>query len=129
LPDGRLKLIDGHLRAALTPDEIVDVEILDVTEAEARTLLLCLDPLAQLASYEDKDLATLRELVEKDSAAVQTLWRELQSEPPPPAPDEIPPPPLEDQFLIVIECISEAEQVQLLRRFGKEGLKCQAKVA
>jgi hypothetical protein len=32
LPDGRLKLIDGHLRRDLDPDMEVDVEILDVTE-------------------------------------------------------------------------------------------------
>jgi hypothetical protein len=31
LPDGRLKLIDGHLRRDLDPDMEVDVEILDVT--------------------------------------------------------------------------------------------------
>jgi hypothetical protein len=129
LPDGRLKLIDGHLRAALTPDEVVDVEVLDVTEAEARVLLLSLDPLAQLAAYEEKELAALRELAEKDSAAVQLLWQQLQNEPPPVPPPDEPPPPLEDQYLVLIECASEAEQVQLLRRFKKEGLSCKAKVA
>ncbi|MCI0642782.1 MAG: hypothetical protein L0Y70_27185, partial [Gemmataceae bacterium] len=40
LPDGRLKLIDGHLRADMTPDEELDVEVLDVSDAEARALLL-----------------------------------------------------------------------------------------
>src|ERR1700719_2547468 len=49
LPDGRLKLIDGHLRRDLDPDMEVDVEILDVTEEEARKLLLSIDPLAALA--------------------------------------------------------------------------------
>ena len=34
--DGRLKLIDGHLRRDLDTDMEVDVEILDVTEEEAR---------------------------------------------------------------------------------------------
>src|ERR1700746_3369936 len=37
LPDGRLKLIDGHLRRDLDPDMEVDVEILAVNEDEART--------------------------------------------------------------------------------------------
>src|SRR5262249_31410111 len=32
LPDGRLQLIDGHLRAETTPDDIVPVLVLDVTE-------------------------------------------------------------------------------------------------
>src|SRR5271163_562124 len=49
LPDGRLKLIDGHLRRDLDPDLEVEVEILDVNDAEARALLLSIDPLAALA--------------------------------------------------------------------------------
>src|SRR5437899_7670617 len=32
LPNGRLQLIDGHLRAATTPDQLVPVLILDVSE-------------------------------------------------------------------------------------------------
>src|SRR6516162_4846841 len=54
LPDGRLKLIDGHLRRDLGPDMEVDVEILDVTEDEARALLLSIDPLAQLAETQEQ---------------------------------------------------------------------------
>src|SRR5438552_8418634 len=49
LPDGRLKLIDGHLRRDLDPEMEVDVEVLDVNEDEARALLLSIDPLAALA--------------------------------------------------------------------------------
>src|SRR5919109_661338 len=49
LPDGRLKLIDGHLRASMDPDQEVEVEVLDVNPAEARALLLAIDPLAELA--------------------------------------------------------------------------------
>src|ERR1700676_4169148 len=60
LPDGRLKLIDGHLRQSMMADEVVDVEVLDVSDAEARALLLAIDPLAQLAGYDDKLLDELR---------------------------------------------------------------------
>src|SRR3989441_11156900 len=66
LPDGRLKLIDGHLRRDLTPDEELEVEVLDVSDAEARALLLAIDPLAELAGYDDKLLEELREQTEKD---------------------------------------------------------------
>src|SRR5438876_5373540 len=62
LPDGRLKLIDGHLRRDLDPDMEVDVEVLDVSEEEARKLLLSIDPLAQLADYDHATLDRLREL-------------------------------------------------------------------
>src|SRR5437773_11537641 len=62
LPDGRLKLIDGHLRRDLDPDMQVDVEILDVSDAEARTLLLSIDPLAALAQTNAETHARLREI-------------------------------------------------------------------
>src|SRR5215468_10780157 len=54
LPDGRLKLIDGHLRRDIDPDMEVEVEVLDVSEEEARTLLLSIDPLAELAQQQDQ---------------------------------------------------------------------------
>src|ERR1051326_7471915 len=50
LPDGCFKLIDGHLRPELTPEE--EVEVLDVNDEEARKLLLSIDPLAQLAQTD-----------------------------------------------------------------------------
>src|SRR5262245_22406116 len=53
LSDGRLKLIDGHLRREeIGPEEPIDVEVLDVSDEEARKLLLAIDPLAQLAEYD-----------------------------------------------------------------------------
>src|SRR5438128_6250810 len=74
LPDGRLKLIDGHLRRDLDPEMQVDVEVLDVSDAEARTLLLSIDPLAALAQTDPDAHARLRELTPSPSAAVQALW-------------------------------------------------------
>src|SRR5580692_3212299 len=56
LPDGRLKLIDGHLRRAMDPDMEVEVEVLDVNDDEARALLLSIDPLVQLADYDNQVL-------------------------------------------------------------------------
>src|SRR5215475_13361786 len=52
LPDGRLKLIDGHLRRDLDPNMEVDVEVLDVSDDEAKVLLLSIDPLAELAQEQ-----------------------------------------------------------------------------
>src|SRR5713226_8097073 len=49
LTDGRLMIIDGHLRADTTPDYLVPVLVLDVTEEEADKILLTLDPLAAMA--------------------------------------------------------------------------------
>src|SRR5436305_8916787 len=79
LPDGRLKLIDGHLRRDLDPDMEVDVEILDVNDAEARALLLSIDPLAQLAEYDRQTLDRLREITHTDSNALHNLWQSIRA--------------------------------------------------
>src|SRR5438132_14318519 len=78
LADGRLKLIDGHLRAAMNPDQEVDVEVLDVNDAEARALLLAIDPLAQLAGYQAETLDKLRKCTEADSASIKSLYQTIQ---------------------------------------------------
>jgi Asp-tRNA(Asn)/Glu-tRNA(Gln) amidotransferase A subunit family amidase len=133
-PDDRLKLIDGHLRQSLTPDAEVDVEVLDVTDAEARALLLAIDPLAQLAGYDAATLAALRETAERDSQAVRTLWaavedaaatrRTLSAAGSKRAPETVP-----EQFQVLVTCADEQEQVALLRRFKKEGLTCKALIS
>src|SRR5260370_41800578 len=47
LPDGRLKLIDGHLRRDMGPAMEVEVEVLAVDAAGARGRLLARDPRAR----------------------------------------------------------------------------------
>jgi hypothetical protein len=130
LPDGRLKLIDGHLRADMNPDHEVEVEVLDVDDAEARTLLLVIDPTAQLAGYDADVLQKVREVTENDSRAVKDLWQTLKeadvkSKRAADAWKQIP----AEQFLIVVECDDESHQRELLTRFHEEGLRCQAKIA
>jgi hypothetical protein len=73
LPDGRLKLIDGHLRRDLAPDMEVEVEILDVTEDEARALLLSIDPLAAHTQEQLRD--RLEELTPAVSPELQAAWQ------------------------------------------------------
>ena len=128
LADGRLKLIDGHLRRSMDPEMIVDVEVLDVNDAEARALLLAIDPLAQLAGYSDETLTELREIVERDSAAVKSLWETLQkaAETTRKSLDEAGATPT--RFYVLIECDDEDQQLELLRRFEDEGLRAEAKI-
>jgi hypothetical protein len=51
-----LTLIDGHLRQEELRAAEVEVEVLDVSDAEADKLLLTLDPLTQLAGYDEEVL-------------------------------------------------------------------------
>src|SRR6266853_901255 len=74
LPDGRLKLIDGHLRRDIDPDMEVEVEILDVTEEEARMLLLSIDPLAALAETQAQLRERLQELTPTVNEELRAAW-------------------------------------------------------
>jgi hypothetical protein len=124
LPDGRLKLIDGHLRREVTPDEEIDVEVLDVSDAEARKLLLSMDSLAALAETDVEAIRQLKEATEADHPILEALWSGLaksQQE----AVGELGG-PLPEQFLILIECSDQAQQRQLLAKFLGEGLVCRA---
>ena len=99
LPDGSLMLIDGHLRAETTPDEMVPVQIVDLTEAEADKLLLSLDPLAAMAESNAAAMQQLCDDAETNNAALQAMWDEMQAnvEQPPVeiVEDEIPEPPVD----------------------------------
>ena len=75
LPDGRLMLIDGHLRAETTPDALVPVLALDVNVEEADKILLTLDPLAAMAESDAERVKALLLSVRTDSDAVQELLK------------------------------------------------------
>jgi hypothetical protein len=129
LPDGRLKLIDGHLRRDLDPDMEVDVEILDVTDDEACQLLLTIDPLASLATQQDQLHERLLAFTPTNSDALRAAWQTTAD-----ALLEIPhtDPPgctsLPEQFYIIVTCRDETRQLELLARFQKEGWPCRAVV-
>jgi DNA modification methylase len=101
LPDGRLKLIDGHLRQDIDPNMVVDVEILDVTPEEAKVLLATMDPLAGLAENSKAELETLLKQLEPQNEALKKMLEGLAQQhgivPPLAAgqtdPDDIPAPP------------------------------------
>ena len=97
----------------------VEVEVLDVTEEEARTLL-SIDPLAQLAGYSQSDSDALNNLwssIAASAAATSAMLAQAKRK------REVQP---VEKFVIIVECANEQEQVKLLRRFRNEGLTCKA---
>jgi hypothetical protein len=132
LADGRLKLIDGHLRASMHPDQEVEVEVLDVNDAEARALLLAIDPMAQMAGYDAGTLDKLFSAVEADSAAVMSLVRAIQDAGKRTTRDLKRAGEADGslaEYYVLVECADEDEQRELLARFTEEGLKCEAKMS
>ena len=77
LPDGRLELIDGHLRKSLADDESmpegIPVLVLEVSEQEAKTLLATMDPLAAMAEASVEKFEALLADIETDSDALRQL--------------------------------------------------------
>jgi hypothetical protein len=73
-PDG-IMLIDGHLRAELAADTMVNVSILDddVTDEEADKILLTYDPVGALYAAERANLEALIARVETDAAGTAAM--------------------------------------------------------
>jgi hypothetical protein len=128
LPDGRLKLIDGHLRRDIDPDMEVEVEVLDVNEDEARELLLSIDPLVGLGQMQEQLYERLRQSTATLQPELQALWEaaarqsiEAAERLKRPFPQTVP-----EQFMILVMCTDEKHQLKLLERFQAEGLPCKA---
>ena len=78
LDDGRLMLIDGHLRAESAPELPVPVVVVDLTEEEADKLLAVHDPLAAMAGTDEAALTALLDGITTQSEAVAALLTGLR---------------------------------------------------
>ena len=128
LPDGRLKLLDGHLRRDLDPDMEVDVEVLDVNDDEARALLLSIDPLAALAETQEQIHRRLLELAPPVDEDLRAAWQVAAEAALVDHPEARPAEIAADveQYLVLVKCRDERQQVDLLQRLSGEGLECKA---
>jgi hypothetical protein len=88
---------------------LVDVEVLDVTEDEARKLLLTIDPLAGLAETQEQIHQRLQEITPVDDEHLRALCQAQADKllAPDPPPDVTEP---AEQFLVLVTCKDEREQ-------------------
>jgi len=129
LPDGRLELVDGHLRAETTPDALVPVLVLDVNEEESLKIMLTHDPLTALAEADAEKLSDLLGDCEMQNPQVMRMLADLEdsvrqadeafAEPSDRAEVAIP-----EAYQVVVECEDEAEQEKLFERLRGEGYRC-----
>ncbi len=124
LPDGSLQLIDGHLRAQLTPQEKVPVLVLDLDEQEANKLLATLDPVAAMAQADEEKLQQLLQGVQTQHQAIRQLLEELSGSESMVEPDSVPEVPVGQLYQILVECADEEEQRRLYERLREEGYQC-----
>src|ERR1019366_8114597 len=80
LPDGRLQLIDGHLRIETTPKATVPVLVLDVTEDEADKILLTFDPVSAMALAEKAPMEALLATVRTEDKAIAAMLERVAGE-------------------------------------------------
>lgn len=127
--DGTLQLIDGHLRAETTPDAVVPVLVLDVTEEEAEKILLTHDPLTGLAGADEQKLADLIATTDLESPELARMLNHLEEEFskqdwPFDELERRPEVEIPESFQVVIECEDENDQEALYDRMRKEGYRC-----
>ena len=125
LADGQLELIDGHLRASETPDQLVPVLVLDVTEHEADLLLASFDPLSSMAGSDPAKLQALVDRTNPSDPAVRTMLTRLDETAATAQArtdaEEIDIPPA---YQVLIECRDEAEQREVYDQLSGFGLDC-----
>lgn len=124
MPDGRLKLLDGHLRQEMAPDMEVTVEVLDLDDDEAKTLLAFLDPLAAMAEQDEAKLRALLEQIDTESKALQAIIDAGLEEQETALADEVAEVDLE--YSVLVRCDNESDQRVILTELDKHGLDCRA---
>jgi ParB-like chromosome segregation protein Spo0J len=78
-PDGRLELVDGHLRAETLPDQEVPVLVLNLTQDEAAKVLATYDPLGAMAQVDEDRYRLLVTMVEFGEQSLEDLTKQLVS--------------------------------------------------
>jgi ParB-like chromosome segregation protein Spo0J len=80
LPDGKLEVIDGHLRRDLDKHTEWPVLVTDLTAEEARLALLTHDPIAAMAGADKAAMDALLASVHTDSKVVASLLERIAGE-------------------------------------------------
>lgn len=125
-PDGRLQLIDGHLRRETLGDEEVDVAVVDLSPEEAAKVLATFDPLAAMAAADQRQLAALLDEVQTQSDAVAAMLRRLSSESSAAVREarQQATPKLVERWQVLVDCADEGEQRAVYERLAADGLRC-----
>lgn len=135
LPDGTLKLWDGHLRksrlvAVYGADAEIEVAVCDLSEPEAKKAALLKDPIAAMREHDAAKLDELLREVETGSEALAKMMDELAQENGiVPGEEDVSDGGYKDIELgeawqVVVQCKSEDEQREVYEHMTGEGFKC-----
>jgi hypothetical protein len=119
LPDGRLMLIDGHMRAEEHGNEALPVLVTDLTEDEADVLLASFDPLAAMAGANQEKLDAL--LANASSDALDLIHNQGDGRDYSLGEDEI-----RLEYSVLVKCGNEQDQLAILAELDRHGLDTKA---
>lgn len=126
--DGRLELIDGHLRAETTPSTEVPVLIVDLDEREAALLLAVHDPIAAMAETDAELLKSILATFEAGqldlSSILADVLGETEQTPAALSSSDSAEPRWDDVYQVVVECGNEQKQREVYDKLSAEGLPC-----
>ncbi|MBR4833991.1 MAG: ParB N-terminal domain-containing protein [Thermoguttaceae bacterium] len=126
--DGSLELIDGHLRADVSPNAEVPALVVDLNAKEAKELLLVHDPIGAMAERDDEavsrllaDFEATNETLERFIVEEFKLDVDAENDSPPRREKSLSVPTL---FQIVVECEDEDDQRACFDELTRSGRKC-----
>lgn len=131
---GDFMLVDGHLRTEELSSQPVPALVLDIDEREAAEVLATHDPIAAMAQTNRELYARVAAEFNSTSKAIQELVASVAAldtdEPTTDDPEDTGAPDQSEaakaDFVILVECESEADQLEKIDRFLKEGIQCRA---
>lgn len=109
--------------------ESVRCEIIECSDTDATRINLADNRLSELGTYDDDDLSVLLASLDGDLGGSGWDFEDLDKLTDADIPDEDEDAPVEEIYTVwgvVIECDSEADQVELLERFDGQGYKIRA---
>lgn len=122
-------ILDGHMRVELAIKHkvtSVPVTVVDLTKAEETEVLALLDPIGALAkTNKDKISALLNRVATKDESLTKLLAN-LSPMEDAGASDDGGMDEVETVYEIIVQCRDEQQQLKLLGKFTKSGLRCRA---
>jgi ParB-like chromosome segregation protein Spo0J len=126
-------VVDGHLRVALAlrrNEPTVPVLYVDLSEDEEALVLATLDPIGALATADKEKLDELLRDVDTGSAAVQAMLSELaEREGIKDTDSGAPVDTIPEQWMVLVTCKGESEQIALIERMLSEGYECRALIS
>jgi len=137
----KYEVLDGHLRVEiLEPDSEVPIDVVEANDAEARKILLSIDPIAALATTDLTAHNKLTNLVTTQCQSIEQLWQHThdtalqmkeilsgltsqESEEQNEKDEQKEEPEYKEIYQILVKCRDASHQEALLEKFKSEGLE------